>query len=181
MTTADPVVAKLDQLFAMTDTDRDGHVDWNDYRRIIDRYLEAYAVGGDDPRAHALTGAYRAYWSELLRHADGAERLDREAYHRANRAAGVDGGGSDVVEGVPHAVFALMDGDGDGAVDRAEFTTFLAVWGVTGPEGAAVFDRLDADGDGVIGRQEYLRAVRAFFHAPEADSAGDALLGQLGR
>ncbi|WP_143065992.1 EF-hand domain-containing protein [Streptomyces sp. CC53] len=34
----DPITMKLDQMFAATDTDSDGYVDWSDYQRLVDRY-----------------------------------------------------------------------------------------------------------------------------------------------
>ncbi|WP_328697988.1 EF-hand domain-containing protein [Streptomyces sp. NBC_00342] len=43
MTTAvtDPITIKLDRMFAATDTDGDGYVDWSDHERLVDRYRSA--------------------------------------------------------------------------------------------------------------------------------------------
>lgn len=70
------------------------------------------------------------YWMELLRHADGNERLSREQFVHANRAASVDTSRFNMVEGIPHAVFDVMDTDGDNTIDKTEFKQFLQVWGI---------------------------------------------------
>ncbi|MFJ9030968.1 EF-hand domain-containing protein [Streptomyces sp. NPDC102274] len=177
--TIDPITAKLEQMFDATDTDTDGYVDWTDYQRLIDRYLSAYKIDRKDRRAHALTAAYQMYWMELLRHADGNDRLNKEQYHHANRATSVDTSRFNMVEGVPHAVFDVMDVDGDNTINKAEFQKYLDVWGVSDPDAMDTFMRLDTDGDGVISRHEFIRAVREFFYSPDLDAAGSLLFGHL--
>jgi hypothetical protein len=60
------------------------------------------------------------------------------------------------------ALFDLADADGDGALDRAEFTTLRTALNNPPGNAAAAFDALDGDGDGRVGRDAYLAAIRAY-------------------
>ncbi|MYW01146.1 EF-hand domain-containing protein [Streptomyces sp. SID3343] len=183
MTTAiaDPITVKLNALFSVTDTDTDGYVDWADYQRIVDRYLTAYKIDRNDRRARSLTTAHQMYWMELLRHANGPDQLNREQYQHANRAASVDTSRFNMVEGLAHAIFDVMDTDDDNTISRSEFKRFLDVWGIDAPDAMDTFARLDTDGDGVISRHEYIRAIREFFYSPDLDAPGSLFFGRLGR
>ncbi|WP_406349418.1 EF-hand domain-containing protein [Streptomyces sp. NBC_00144] len=181
MTTAttDPMTLKLDQLFAATDTDGDGYVDWNDYERLVDRYLSTYKIGKTDRRAQSLVVAYQMQWAELLRHADGVNRLSKEQFHLASRTASVDTSRFNMVEGVPHAIFDIMDTEGDNTISRAEFKKYLDVWNITDPSAMDTFNNLDSDGDGVISRQEFIRAVREFYYSSDLNVPGSLFFGRL--
>ncbi|MFI8192230.1 EF-hand domain-containing protein [Streptomyces sp. NPDC085946] len=175
----DPITMKLDRLFAATDTDGDGYVDWNDYRRLVDRYLSAYKIDKSDRRAQALLIVYQMQWAELLRHADGVDRLSKEQYRFASRAASVDTSRFNMVEGVAHALFDVMDTDGDNTISEAEFKQYLDVWDITDPSAMDTFHELDLDGDGFISRQEFIRAVREFFYSSDLESPGSLFFGRL--
>ncbi|MYR41634.1 EF-hand domain-containing protein [Streptomyces sp. SID5910] len=177
--TADPITMKLDQLFTATDTDGDGYVDWSDHQRIVDRYVSGYKIDKSDRRAKALLISYQMQWTELLRHADGVNRLSREQYHLATRAASVDTSRFNMVEGVPHAIFDLMDTDEDNVIGKSEFKQYLEVWNVTDPSAMDAFAALDLDGDGVISRQEFIRAAREFFYSPDLEAPGSLFFGRL--
>ncbi|MEV5972950.1 EF-hand domain-containing protein [Streptomyces sp. NPDC051921] len=177
--TTDPISIKLDQLFAATDTDGDGYVDWSDYQRLVDRYLAGYKIDKNDRRAQALLISYQMQWAELLRHADGVNRLSKEQYHSASRAASVDTSRFNMVEGVPHAVFDIMDTDGDNTISKAEFKQYLDVWNITDPGAMDTFAQLDTDGDGCISRMEFIRAVREFFYSSDLDAPGSLIFGRL--
>ncbi|MFE0257532.1 EF-hand domain-containing protein [Streptomyces sp. NPDC059010] len=177
--TTDPISIKLDQMFAATDTDGDGYVDWSDYQRLVDRYLTGYKIDKRDLRAQALLISYQMQWAELLRHADGDNRLSKEQYHFASRAASVDTSRFNMVEGIPHAIFDIMDTDGDNTISKAEFQKYLDVWNMTDPAAMDVFAQLDTDGDGAISRQEFIRAVREFFYSSDLDAPGSLFFGRL--
>ncbi|MCD0451794.1 EF-hand domain-containing protein [Actinocorallia sp. API 0066] len=181
MTSADPISFKVDALFRATDANSDGVIEWNDLGRIVDRYLTAYKIDRNDRKAYALLAAYQMYWLELLRHAHGQDRLSSEQYHAATRALVVDTSRMNMVEGLPHAVFDIIDTDGDNTISRAEFAKHLDVWGLGSPTSGEVFARLDTDGDGEISRHEFIRAVREFYYAPDLDSPGSVFFGALPR
>jgi hypothetical protein len=175
----DPIVVKLGHLFGASDTDHDGSIDWSDYERLIGRYLSGYGIGADDRRAHALRAAYQMYWVELLRHADGTDRLSKEQFIAANRAAGVDSSRFNMVEAVPQAIFDVMDTDGDNHISKPEYKLFLDAWEVSDLEALDVFLQIDTDGDGRISRAEFITAIRDFFTSPELESPGSLFFGHI--
>ncbi|MFF9870049.1 EF-hand domain-containing protein [Streptomyces sp. NPDC013953] len=175
----DPITMKLDQLFAATDTDSDGYVDWSDYQRLVERYLSTYKIDKSDRRAQALLISYQMQWAELLRHADGASRLSKEQYNFASRMASVDTSRFNMVEGIPHAIFDIMDTDGDNTISKVEFEQYLKVWDITDPGAMDTFVHLDTDGDGEISRQEFIRAVREFFYSQDLEAPGSLFFGRL--
>lgn len=180
-TVIDPITIKLDALFSATDNDQDGYVDWSDYQRLVDRYLSTYKIDKSDRRAQALLIMYQMQWAEMLRHVNGDGRLSKEQYHHASRAASVDTSRFNMVEGVPHAIFDIMDTDGDNSISKAEFKQYLKVWDVTDPGAMDTFAELDIDGDGAISRQEFIRAVREFFYSPDLEAPGSLFFGRLSR
>lgn len=176
----DVIAAKFERAFESVDTDHNGYADWSDYRKLVERYLESLGIGKDDPRARALYAFREAYWRELLRHAgvDG-DRLTKDQYVSANRLAGTDTTRLDVIEGAGHAVFDIIDADGDGRIGRDETARFLKdVWKIDVSQAADAFARLDTDGDGAITRQEFTRAMREHFLSTDPDAPGSLFFGQ---
>lgn len=163
--TADAIKRKLEQLFNATDANNDGYVEWADYQRIVDRYLTAFTIDKDERKGQTLQVTYQMYWLELLRHANRSQRLTRDEYIAANRAASIDTSRFNMVEGIPHAIVDIMDNDDDNEINKEEFAQFLQASGITAPHAMDTFAALDTDGDGRISRQEYVRSVREFFHS----------------
>lgn len=175
----DPIAVKLGYLFRASDTDGDGFVDWSDYECLISRYLDGYGIAAEDGRAHALRAAYQAYWSELRRQVDGADRFTAEQFVAANQAAGVDRSRFTMADLVPRAIFDVMDTDADDTISKAEYKVFLDAWGVSDLEALDVFLQLDTDDDGRISRDEFIGAIRDFFTSPELDSPGSLFFGHI--
>ncbi|WP_329359708.1 EF-hand domain-containing protein [Streptomyces anulatus] len=179
--TADAITIKLDQMFDATDTDNDGYVDWSDYERLVDDYLRTYKIDKSDRRAQSLLSAYRMQWTELQRHAQGVDRLSKEQYRHANNAVSMDTSRFNLVEGVPQAIFDIMDVDGDSAISKAEFKQFLEVWSITDPSAMDSFAQLDTDGDGAISRQEFIGAFRDFYFSADLETPGSLFFGRPSR
>ncbi|MBL7255586.1 EF-hand domain-containing protein [Paractinoplanes lichenicola] len=172
----DPIAVKLGHLFGASDTDGDGFVDWSDYERLISRYLDGYGIAAEDSRAHALRAAYQTYWSELMQHANGVDRLSKDQFVAANQA---DESRSTIAETVPQAIFDVMDTDADDAISKPEYKVFLEAWGVSDLEALNVFLELDTDDDGRISRPEFIGAIRDFFTSPELDSPASLFFGHI--
>lgn len=179
-TTPTPIDSKFARLFDAHDTDHDGHIDWSDYDRLVKAYLDAAQVDRADRRAHALQVTFQMWWMELLRHGQGqSDRLSREEYTQALRSLMMDTSRFNMLEGMPHSIFDLLDTDGDNEISRTEFQTLLGALKVPGPESHEHFTMMDTDGDGVLSRQEVIRAWREFFYFPEDHRAGGILLGAV--
>ncbi|MEE1751842.1 EF-hand domain-containing protein [Streptomyces sp. SP18CS02] len=183
MTTAaqDVITAKLERTFDTLDADRNGYLDWTDYRKLAERYVEAYRLDRDDRRARGLHTFCQIYWLELLRHAgvDG-DRLTKDQFVTANRVAVIDTSRLNVTEGAGHAIFDVIDVNGDNEVSKDEFARALRdVWRTDAPDAMDSFTKLDTDGDGVISRQEFIRAVREHFLSNDPDAPGSLFFGHV--
>ncbi len=179
--TVDLITSKIERKFEVLDADRDGLVGWADYEGLIGRYLKAYQLGKDDRRARALCACYQMYWLELLRHADvNGDRLTKEQFVKANRLASIDTSRLNMVEGSAHAIFDVIDANGDNEIGKNEFARFLKdVWKADGADVIVTFAGLDTDGNGVISRQEFIRAMREYFYSSDQNAAGSLLFGRI--
>ncbi|RPK44324.1 EF-hand domain-containing protein [Streptomyces sp. ADI93-02] len=179
--TQDVITSKLDRTFDSMDANHDGYLDWTDYQKLADRYISAYKLAKDDRRARALQTFCQIYWLELLRHAgvDG-DRLTKDAFITANRLAVVDTSRLNVTEGGGHAIFDIIDDNGDNEISKDEFARFLRdVWKTDTADASEMFTKLDTDGDGAISRQEFIRAVREHFLSSDPDAPGGLFFGHV--
>ncbi|MEV6612996.1 EF-hand domain-containing protein [Streptomyces sp. NPDC051051] len=177
----DVMTVKLERTFDTMDADHDGYLDWTDYQKLADRYLQAYRLDKNDRRARALQTFCQIYWLELLRHAgvDG-DRLTRDQFVTANRLAVIDTSRLNVTEGGGHAIFDVIDIDGDNEITKEEFTRFLRdVWKDDSPHAMDLFTRLDTDGDGAISRYEFIRAMREHFLSNDPEAPGSIFFGHV--
>lgn len=180
-TTQDIITLKLARTFDVMDANQDGYVDWTDYQQLADRYIQAYHLDKNDRRARALQTFTQIYWLELLRHSGvDADRLTKDQYVTANRLAVIDTSRLNVTEGGGHAIFDVIDSDGDNEISKDEFARFLRdVWRSDAPDAMDSFTRLDTDGDGMISRQEFIRAMREHFLSNDPDAPGSLFFGHI--
>ncbi|MBJ7903609.1 EF-hand domain-containing protein [Streptomyces sp. NPDC003656] len=180
-TTAQDVISvKLERSFDALDANSDGYLDWTDYQKLGDRYIQAYKLDKDDRRARALQTFCQIYWLELLRHAGvDADRLTKDQFVTANRLAVIDTSRLNVTEGGGHAIFDVIDVDGDNEISKDEFARFLKdVWQSDAPDAMESFTRLDTDGDGAISRQEFIRAIREHYFSNDPEAPGSLFFGR---
>ncbi|WP_079105078.1 EF-hand domain-containing protein [Streptomyces prasinopilosus] len=177
----DIITIKLERTFDGLDANHDGYLDWTDYQKLADRYLHAYRLDGDDRRARALRTFCQIYWLELLRHAGVDEdRLSKEQFVTASRLSVIDTSRLNVTEGGGHAIFDIIDTDGDNEISKDEFARFLRdVWRSDSPGAMDVFAKLDTDGDGAISRHEFIRAIREFYLSNDPDAPGSLFFGRV--
>ncbi|MET8505620.1 EF-hand domain-containing protein [Streptomyces sp. NPDC014779] len=179
--TNDVISDKYGRSFDLLDADKDGYVEWPDYQALADRYINAYKLDRNDRRVRELTAFHQMQWLEVLRHAGGqGDRLDREQYVQAMRLLAVDTSRMNLVEGSGHAMFDVIDVDGDNEISKAEFHRFLAeVWQVTDPTAMDTFDKIDADGDGRVSRTEFIRTLREHYYSNDPSAPGSLIFGQV--
>ncbi|MET9887631.1 EF-hand domain-containing protein [Streptomyces sp. NPDC006430] len=176
----DVITTKLERSFDAWDANHDGYLDWTDYQKLADRYIQAYKLDKTDRRARALQTFCQIYWLELLRHAgvDG-DRLTKDQYVTANRLAVIDTSRLNVTEGGGHAIFDVIDVNGDNEISKDEFARFLRdVWKSDAPDAMDSFTQLDTDGDGAISRHEFIRAIREHFLSNDPGAPGSLFFGR---
>ncbi|WP_405689394.1 EF-hand domain-containing protein [Streptomyces sp. NBC_01185] len=183
MTTAtqDIISIRLERTFDQMDANKDGYLDWSDYEKLADRYIQGYRLSRDDRRTRALLNFCQIYWLELLRHAGvNGDRLAKDQFATANRVAVIDTSRLNVTEGGGHVIFDIIDADGDNEISKDEFARLMRdVWKYDSPEMMDLFSRLDTDGDGAISRYEFIRAVREHFLSDDPDAPGSIFFGHV--
>ncbi|MER5465454.1 EF-hand domain-containing protein [Streptomyces sp. NPDC002668] len=179
-TAQDVVTTKIGRTFDTLDANQDGYVDWSDYQKLVDRYLQAYKLGKNDRRAQALQSFCQMYWLELLRHAGQQDRLTKDQFVVANRLASMDTSRLNMADGAGQVIFDVIDTDGDNEISKDEFARFVKdVWKIDAPQAMDVFVQLDTDGDGAISRHEFIRASREHFLSGDPDAPGSLFFGHV--
>lgn len=171
MTTA-AIDLKIKQLFDAMDTNSDGYVEWADYQRVVDGYLNAYKLNKNTRKGQALQVGYQMLWLELLRHANRNQRLLRDEFVAAYGAARADTSRFNMIEGIPGAIFDIIDSNDDNKISKEEFARLLKHWGVTASGAMDTFIMLDTDRDGYISRQEFLRALWKIHYSADLAAPG---------
>lgn len=73
---------------------------------------------------------------------------------------------------ISHACFSAVDLDGDGVINREEYSrNFTAIDPSKAELASAGFDIIDRDGDGLVTRDELIDAMRQLFVNTEAPEA----------
>ncbi|MEU3498788.1 EF-hand domain-containing protein [Kitasatospora cineracea] len=154
--------------FDLWDVNGDGQIDRSDWQAEAQRILQAFGEAPVSPAGRALTEAYLGMWSFFADKAgideqDGA--LTPEQFNHIAEEHILENGGAGfgrVVKPTIQAMVELVDVDGDGQVNPAEFKTWLDAIGVSNVEPAEAFRQIDANGDGQLSVEELVQAVRAY-------------------
>ncbi|CAM5457259.1 EF-hand domain-containing protein [Streptomyces abikoensis] len=167
-TTTAAATAARERVFAMMDADGDGVITAHDYLSRVDRAVRATERTEDDPLVVTARAEARKAWGAM--DADGDGRLTFGEYNAWVGADKFD----NVCRFALGSLFDLADTDGDGEVDKAEFTLLRTALNNAPGNAAAAFDALDADGDGRVGRAAYLASIRAYI-VGDSSPMGEAL------
>ncbi|WP_304451740.1 EF-hand domain-containing protein [Nocardiopsis sp. YSL2] len=174
------IAERFGRLFDTLDSDNDASITWDDYKRLVDRYVKGYSLDEGDRRTQAIQASYHMLWLELLRHSSAFQpSLDREAFVNALHAASEDRSRFNMTEGVAEAAFDLLDTDDDGRISEAEYVEYAEVLGVAVDTAWERFKALDTDGDGFISREEFVLSAREFLFGDDTDSAGGFVFGMI--
>ncbi|MFJ8085435.1 EF-hand domain-containing protein [Streptomyces sp. NPDC096205] len=85
-----------------------------------------------------------------------------------------------MTEGGGHAIFDVIDADGDNQISTEEIARFLRdVWKDDSPRAMKLFTQVDTDGDSLISRYEFIRAVREHFLSNDPDAPGSIFFGHV--
>ncbi|MFK0258635.1 EF-hand domain-containing protein [Streptomyces sp. NPDC090445] len=149
------LVAKR-HIFAMLDVDGDGVISLPEYLSRPHRLAEALGLGAEEPRVRTSVAAHEEVYAAMDADDDG-----RVTFEEYAGWAGTDAFDASCRPALG-SLFDLADADGDGCLDREEFTLLRSTLGNAEDRARAAFDVLDADGDGRVEREEYLDSIRTY-------------------
>ncbi len=157
---------RLEQRFKLWDANGDGVVDRSDYEAEAHRILKSFQESPSTPKGQAVVTAYQNMWNIAAQQSgigqDGG--LDPETFNRVSEQAMIDKGDAgftQVLRPTIAAIADLCDEDGDGQVDREEFTRWINAMGVEADPGP-LFDQLDTNGSGTLTTDELIQAVKEY-------------------
>ncbi|WP_432129452.1 EF-hand domain-containing protein [Streptomyces sp. bgisy082] len=159
---------RIQKRFDLWDVNGDGQIDRADGDAEAQRILQAFGEAPASPAGRQLTEAYLGMWGFFADKAGIDEQTGALTPEQSNQIAEehvLENGGADfgqVVKPIIQAIIELVDVDGDGQVNPAEFKTGLDAIGVEGVQSAEAFRRIDTNGDGQLSVEELVQAVRAY-------------------
>ncbi|MGW7331435.1 EF-hand domain-containing protein [Streptomyces sp. NPDC054840] len=169
----DTITAKR-HIFSMLDVDGDGVISRQEYLARPERAAAALGRAGDDPLLSLARIAHARVFASMDANLDG--RVTFTEYEAWAGGKAFD----EVCRPALGSLFDLADADGDGHLDRAEFTRLRHSLGNSADNAGAAFDALDEDGDGRIDRDAYLAQIRSFV-TDGSSSMARALHAEAGR
>ncbi|BAU88227.1 calcium-binding protein [Streptomyces laurentii] len=174
---------KYGQWFRGADVDGDGFITQRDIRMMSERYIAARGTAPDSTTARLLTERMDEFWTNVIApmDQDGDGKVDlREMTEGFARALTDPTLYPKQIEPVTNCFFDLVDLNGNGEIDQAEFQQmFDSIAGVPGEDCAAVFAALDQDGSGVLDRSEFHQAISEFFYGDDPDAPANHLFGRI--
>jgi Ca2+-binding EF-hand superfamily protein len=163
---------RIEQRFALWDTNGDGSLDRSDFEAEGKRITQAFGESESSPRGHAVIASYLGLWSAFAEAAgvstDGsvtAEQVTAVGKQAFDKGAA---GFAALARPTIRAIADLCDTDGDGQVSSEEFGRWLDAIGVDKSSADEAFSKIDSDGSGYLTVDELVDAIRAF-HLGELD------------
>ncbi|MGP4003584.1 EF-hand domain-containing protein [Streptomyces sp. 8N706] len=165
---------KIARRFASFDQDGNGHISREDFNAAAAAVLAEFDTAARSMKGQALYDGAEAFWQGMAGMADrdGDQRITREEFvsGAVKRLRDNSQRFAEIARPFLHAVLAIADSDGDGAVTPGEAERVLRVLGVDSGACAGVAAALDTDGDGRIAETEIITAFAAHFTTPEPDA-----------
>ncbi|MEV5979040.1 EF-hand domain-containing protein [Streptomyces sp. NPDC052114] len=162
---------KIAARFATFDQDGNGYISREDFSTAAAALCAEFTATARSEKGQALYIGAEAFWQGMagIADRDGDQRITRDEFvgGAVKRLRDNPGRFAEIARPFLHAMIAVADGDGDGAVTPAEAGRALKALGVPEDVAATVATALDGDGDGRVAEQEIVTAFAQYFTVPE--------------
>jgi Ca2+-binding EF-hand superfamily protein len=180
---------KLEHKFYLLDVDGNGVLEAADFERVIDILASERDWPEGHPRYIQLATTNRELWRALFdfcdRNEDGQvtmeEWMDFHAnaiYYERNVGHEMPGIGR-TLDTMAAFFYELLDGDGDGTVNRDDYVEFCAAHRVAREDAQKSFARMDRNQDGKLSREEVMLLVQEFYFSEDPEAPGNCFFGAL--
>jgi len=163
---ASKVQERIEQRFALWDTDGDGDVDRSDFETEGKSIVQSLGESENSPRGRAVINGYLELWNALAElggvGSDGsltAEQISAVGEQAFDKGAA---GFAELARPTIRAIVDLCDTDGDGQISVDEFGRWMDAIGVDKPSAEESFSKIDTNGSGSLSVDELVNATRDF-------------------
>ncbi|MGW8379908.1 EF-hand domain-containing protein [Streptomyces sp. ODS28] len=175
---------KLNRVYTMLDTDKDGGLVESDVMGLADHLGAAFALPADSPKIQRLRAALEELWKTDVSamDEDGNGVVDRQEFIAGMRrsAAADEEGYLGRLSAMVGAWMGVCDADDNGLIDQQEFITmYNRTLGAHPDDLAVAFSKLDLNGDGTLDSEEIHRATQEFYTSEDPQAPGNWLFGPL--
>ena len=173
---------KFTYLVKVMDPSGDGHIDDKDLELVVQRVAEVRGAGTPAAKLKELSDKYRFMHAGMMSMADtnksGHVTLDEWLAYLDKVVA--DKAMYEQLVGALTGLFhELMDHDGDGKNDLADYKSFLRVLRVDEAQAADIFKRLDKNGDGQVTLPELNELLVDFYKGTDPEAPGNYFFGKF--
>lgn len=171
---------KFNALFGMFDTQGQGYLSQEEFRRFTEAVTEL-APSHDTDNAAAMRKAFDKWWELLLPSGAAADaRIGQQEFVDVMRSNVTSPGNlQEAVLDIADALMRALDTSGDGVLSKDEYLRIYTHLGIDAAHCGDAFRRLDRDGDGAISYDEWRTALTEFYLSDDASAPGNWLLGPL--
>ncbi len=161
---------KLSYLFTKMDSNGDGEINMSDLELIVERVGEVQGPNGSPERLAELTQQYAGMYDGLVAVADtdksGGVSLKEWLIYMDN-VVNDDAMFDQVLGGLTGLFHAIIDADGNGVHEEADFRSFLKAIRADDAKASETFSRIDRDNDGTLTLDDLNAAMVDFFKSDD--------------
>ncbi|MGH4006834.1 MAG: EF-hand domain-containing protein [Pseudonocardiaceae bacterium] len=178
--TSDVLHRKIVNDFKLLDHDGDGTITRADFVPLVDQLTSEFGYAAGSPEYQKFEQAVVHWWNVLVQNIDkdSDAAISEDEYvsfytdtpPETVRAS---------IDPYVDALFELIDGDGDGAIDGAEFDRYLGTLGIPPDRRKGVFQKLDVNGSGTLSKDEFRVFMHEFITSDDPNAVGNHLLGLM--
>jgi len=142
------------------DTNDEGCITWNDFQKMIDRYIE---YGNPSPsKAQQARDTFAKIWKQYFEEIAKVQKVTAEVYCdmlKNQGKASIDKTQRDFFG----LVFDVIDTNQDNKVQKEEFIVFHKILGLYDEALATeTYNKINVSGDGAMSREEFFAATKEF-------------------